>query len=390
MPQLIDLPTELLARISHAVHPADIVSFVLSNRFVYAIGRSALEQKRYDTITFGYGESGNAWARCDDTKCALLLLNSIVERPHIAKHPYVMRFGNPDLPDLRRWHCLDGEDRESLKKDLVPWRNAAPKSPERVEALVKACNFIPDNRKEEMFHAVCDPENAAATIAFLLAMLPNLTTLFTNSISRMAEGQRILTLVQRIAKANLNPEHPVHGKALTSLREIVMEHTDTEYGVNMEDLVPFAMLPSMRILTGIMIAGESFTWPPSFRPASSYITSIDFENSAVDADAFEALLKGISALESFRYHHGGAIIGYAMYSCTGTVAALRKYAAHSLQSMDIEGFIDKADDEYDYVSAGSLKSFTALKSVRLEDSSFRRPEADDDLEAGPLADGKFY
>ncbi|KAL8831564.1 MAG: hypothetical protein Q9170_005233 [Blastenia crenularia] len=169
-----------------------------------------------------------------------------------------------------------------------------------------------------------------------------------------------------------------------------LHYSDTENGQDMNKYGSFAMLPSMRVLSGSHIARESFGWAPSYVKESSTVTEINIDCSATEASAFELLLSWISGLQKFTCHYGGCLIGDASYSLNGVVDALRKHVASTLTLLYITAFdhsllVDE-DEGREYI--GSLKLFSSLELVALDDVAIQRSEGVD--EARALRKGEFY
>lgn len=141
----------------------------------------------------------------------------------------------------------------------------------------------------------------------------------------------------------------------------------------MEVYASFAALPSMRSLEGNMISwdDEEFEYPPELPPNwKSQIKKISMIMSSVSGAAFAGLVAPMEALERFTYHHAGAIIGDREHNATAIVSALREYASHSVQYLDltVEDQDGLMDEEQQWI--GSLKSFQKLRTVRLDHQAF--------------------
>ena len=114
----------------------------------------------------------------------------------------------------------------------------------------------------------------------------------------------------------------------------------------------------------------------TYRPGLSNVTEINFTKSAVEADAIESLLSGISALEKFTYHQTNRPAGNAYYKPSRYVSALREYAATSLQLLDItrQNYHEMYPLSGNPLPVGSLQMFTSLNRIRLEDTAFEKQD----------------
>ena len=87
-------------------------------------------------------------------------------------------------------------------------------------------------------------------------------------------------------------------------------------------------------------------------------------------------LSAITALKQFVYFHAGPVVGTASYDPIGIIDVLRRYAAHTLEVLNIEAHhnsISTGDDDLDHDGdhVGSMHMFCSLKTIRLEDHLFQ-------------------
>ena len=167
--------------------------------------------------------------------------------------------------------------------------------------------------------------------------------------------------MQKIAKASANTKNTSQAVALTKIREFFMDYPGPNQGRNIHGHTAFALMPSMRVLSGNSIVGEAgFDWPLDMNPGGTNITEINFSHSAIDSDTFESLLSRISAPRYIR--------------------SLEKHAASSLESLDTSSQADDRwilDNDGEQPSMRSFAEFTTLEIIRLEDKAFKNPEEGD-------------
>ena len=399
----LDLSNELLHRIIQAVPRNDLLSLSLTCRWLYALCDKALKRhltlKKYSTVSFGnycggldsIHRSYNPEVHAD-AKDAMLLIEDIIKDPEIMEYPEIMCLGNcidvgGDRFGSGPW---DDEEKEIYRKrqSVINHRSSEWKR------LIEDCDFIFEEEEKSSFATLCNPSNEGVAVGLALTMLPNLKRIATQDWMRSYSSDRICPIVVRIAEANQDSHSPFHNKALTNLREFFMSHRDDEGGEDVRIFIPFAMLPSMRYLGGTEISAEENYIPHvEIRPGSSLVTEIEFLHSAISAENFYELLSGISALRKFTYHHDDLTDFDCRYEVREIVRLLRKYAASSLQHLDIVTYFSGVveNDVKHQQCVGFLQMFTVLQVIRLEDVAFQDPSLDNDsnYESLPLEDGCF-
>lgn len=375
---LFQLPNEVLGRIIQVADPSDLESLAYSSKFMYALAGRALKRhrklERYSVLDFSHFRDSAEKPVANDRTNPLLLLISIIQDPEVVDGPKKLRLGP----------ILDVDDiHERIMQEIKKQSRA-------IEALIRECCFIPEAKREEWLNNFIKWNDRDAAIALLITLLPNLEILDALDWSYLDGIIATRNMVDNITKANLDKESPLHGKAMTHLQEFHMCRSD-EYAENMDDYAPFAILPSMRVLSGSHIAGLNFTWAPSCIGEFFNITEINFTYSAIELDSFETMLSRISGLKKFTYSLGDYMVALTSYSPWGYVEALRRYAASTLELLDItvEGpryLLSHEDKEREFI--GSLEVFRCLKFVRLNDVAFQKiKEIGNDHE--PLLEGEI-
>ena len=407
MRTLLDLSNELLYRVVKAVPGDDLPSLSLTNKLLHALSdkdcRRHLVLKRYSTLSFGSHQTFDAVHQSlsskshRDTKDPFLFLESIMKDSGVKEYPQKMCVGNCiDEDDPILWGNFDivaspyHDQRQSIihqRSSIIHQRSA------QLKTMIENCDWITEEDKGKASIAILNPQHEGLAVSLIVTMLPELRSIVTQDWTYGFASTRLCAVIVKIAEANQDPESPNHNKALSQLQEFSVSHTDTEGGESITSYAPFAMLPSMRILSGTQVAGDGdFEWPSSFVPGSSNVTEIDFGSSAVDPQAFESLLSGISALRQFKYSHYGALVGFAEYNATEYVNSLRRHAISSLQLLDIsvEDVDELMEDEEDQQRVGSLQMFTSLENVRLDYTAFQLAGPNEGLDGEALEGQGFY
>ena len=395
MSKLLALPNEVLGRIVEVARPSDLESFAYTSKFIYILAKKALKRhlkmKRYSLLCFGNFEGASRdlkGSRPNDRNDPFLLLSSIIQDPEIAEGPTKLSLGSLIDYGDRDDEDIDGEISLTDTKEL---ETLMRKHSAAIHVLVQECEFIPKAKQDWWSNAIILSLDPDAAIALLITLLPKLELFDTEDWSDPEGIENIHIIVKSIIEANQIPESPSHGKALTHLKEFYMYHSDTEGGEDINDYGPFAMLPSMRVLSGRNIAGDGgFTWAPICINALSNVIEINFEWSAIDAETFDIMLSRIHALKRFTYSYApGATVSFASYDPAGYVESLRNYAAASLERLDITYDDITMDEDIPRQHVGSLQMFSSLTSIRLEDVAFetRDVSEEDDL---ALSEGGFY
>ena len=391
MPSILDLPKELLDHIIRLVPPFDLLSLALSEKSLHLYLKNALKQhlafqKEYSVLSFCIDIHDTSdpppYANSYDAKDPLLFLGRIIQDPFIALYPKTVSIG-PYVDEEKSFG--DDEDEEMIARREIVIQNHLTE----LKTMFEKCDAIPVEEKSKMIDTIGDERYQSNTIALLITLLPNITHIASQDWFWDDASQTIRETVHRIAQSNHDPQSPSHGMALTKLAHFSMSHTDIDdadipEGERFDAYGPFAMLPSMRTLSGNCVDGIEFIWPSQPQTVSSYVTEINITRGCISSEAFEALLSRISALKRFTYTYTQSPAVFTEnYDPAGYVKSLREYAATSLQLLDISSDLETdagSDDGPEYPGVGSLKMFTSLEEVSLEHTMFQTSRFD--LSAG--------
>ncbi|KAG7005409.1 hypothetical protein G7Y79_00020g049370 [Physcia stellaris] len=391
MTSILDLSNEVLDQIIRLVPPFDLQSLADSHKRLDVLAEKALKkhlafQKKYSFLSF-YIDIHNddtsdppPYANSYEAKDPLLFLGRIIQDPSIALYPRTVSIGPYiDGQKSRRDH---GYQKLVARRKVVIENCSA-----ELMNLFEKCSTISVEEKGRIFDNIVDERYESATIALLITLLPNVTHIASQDWLLDHLSETIKKTVHRIAQSNHDPQSPSHGMALTKLTHFSMSHTGGKIGEDFDAYGPFALLPSMRTLSGDSVEGKGFTWPSGPQTVSSYVTEINITHSAIFPKAFDSLLSRIPALKRFTYTYYSRISAwtedpitleftYAQYDPAACVESLRKYAATSLELLDISSDpeISAVNDHcFSYRGVGSLEMFTSLKEVNLENTMFQNP-----------------
>ncbi|KAL8883743.1 MAG: hypothetical protein Q9215_008045 [Flavoplaca cf. flavocitrina] len=311
---LLSLPNEVITQVIDELDLTDTWSIAQTSKMIHHVSQSAMKRHREYKAEYSIVRLGEPYIDNDDPRFEgsppLVFLEQIIRERRIASY----------VTDLRL-SILDNDYRPDL-------------------SAIDDCPWVVDDV------ALLIPTGAAHQVAFLLTLLPNLRSM---AMRCMSHGFVPITeMVWKIAQANQNISSAAHGKALSKLTKISIEHHDTENGQDLVFYASFMSLPSMRSLYGHMMYGEA---------------------------------NGQDAIDAYP--------GSAEYDGLGIADHLRKYASHSLQHLDLT--CDMSYNEEDQF-VGDLREFKLLQTLRLNAKAFceevdywsSRPEVEYDRLADTL------
>ena len=234
--------------------------------------------------------------------------------------------------------------------------------------------------------------NDDAAFALLLTLLTNVKSL---TFWQEDPTEHIQFMVERIARAtHSTSSDATPPSALSKLEEICLRHNDTENGESFDLFVPFALLPSLRSITGDMVmAGLDCAWP--YAPLVSNVQTIDLSTSNI-GDSLSKFLPGVRGLRVFKYDPAGLTICEAIVKPARVCEALLKHAGHSLEELrlgfdngdsQLEDELDEVEEENNDEPEPSvrsrcplyhLRSFQRLRIVEVDVRLFKTEDRDSD------------
>lgn len=155
--------------------------------------------------------------------------------------------------------------------------------------------------------------------------------------------------------------------ALANLSSAFFRHRDTEGGIRLDFVIPFAALPAMRTIACRALSQESapsrFRYPSEVSPCFG-LTDLRLEYSCIGSSALAYILERSIGLRRFYYEYGGATVGLAEFMPSEFRDALLRYCKDTLEHLTLA---TAYDDGYGYGEqkrfAGSLRDFGVLKMV---------------------------
>ena len=232
-------------------------------------------------------------------------------------------------------------------------------------------------------------------------LLPNIQKLDFWDLSSHIVRTTIWRIVNAVVQAqNVGNE----GFALSHLKTVQLRHHDPVLGVDLDFVIPFAGLPSVRTLYGHMVHGgpavarapDSATdnhdelcqnfkackqcpvinlgigqgeqlhyktcseWPHA--PGLSQVETLRFDRSNLNPQTIELLLSAFKNLRRFEYENGGYETCPQIFMPQNVVKALRKYQAHSLQHLEISDWGGARGPPF----VEDLRKFQVLKFVSVD------------------------
>ncbi|KAL8992082.1 MAG: hypothetical protein Q9169_007388 [Polycauliona sp. 2 TL-2023] len=375
---LLSLPAEIAIQIIDDLGLDDTWSLAQSGKEVYDVCQPAMRRhkenkEKYSTICLGPPFSEDDGSEFEGIH-PLFFVEQIIRDPKIASYVTKLRTSRcrsePDERDFKG----DGFTRE--QEQLAATLANIDTEP---AFLAAHCPWLATPEHDSWRDALLKHNNQPHHVAILLTMLPKLRSIYMRGMSLGDSYIPVVTMVWAIAEANHDQSSTVHGKALSRLTEISIDHWDTEGGENIDMFKPFVALPSMRCLRGRMMYGEADPVEDPPTPVlnddgthrKSQIDEINITYSTVESKAFEPIFKTIKNLKKFTYEHEGATIGYTDYDGSTIVGLLRDSFRHSLEHLDLTCNMDYNEEDQ---SVGDLTDFQTLRVLRINALAFSHLE----------------
>ncbi|KAG6991121.1 hypothetical protein G7Y79_00057g091030 [Physcia stellaris] len=395
---LMRLPNELIFRVVNLVHPADIESLVLCNKSINRFAQEALArhlelEKKYSVIRPKYWkelEGSDLQVRNDAMRLVNIelfdpstfaFMAGIIQNEDIVYYPVNLHLPFDAFMDYitERSYVLDDIESE----DFYSQKNVASrKSFSIVRNYIRNTPLLSMEDKAHWLYYLHTRRNNHVGLALLFSLLPNIQSVI------LAKGchDPELDLINKIAKsiADLSPGSNIDSersrKYLSKLQTVTFNFHNYVTN-NLEAFLPFAMLPSIRVLNGELIGQIPYEqgrfiplkWPSNFPERHSTVTEINFSKSAIGAQHFRSFLAGIATLQRFTYHYWHNP-NSADFQPRGIGQALEEFAAKSLVSLALDAiWIDFELEDDQYVK--SLQKLIALKVLRANQRLFEKQGA---------------
>lgn len=322
------------------------------------------------------------------------------------------------------WPDWSKERREEGKTEIS---DAIAQCTDMLSARLDSCSYIRKSNTKDWKLEMC-AGNEYTTVAFLVTLFPNLESITISDTTSSLD--RLVEIVSRIAAAHRKfPEnlHPLEKP--TTLR---LERGSEIFEARYDHLEPFTELQSLRVLAGKMVLGYKYDWGNEIEIESESesesddedededesdnadeegledesgkenkddgqdedesedkyeyniielgggITRLSFEDSAIDAQSFDSVLRGTKALRNFDYNYAFRLFTNETlrWKPAAMLRSLLFYAGHSLVSLGLtgaKGSWDTCVGENPYF-INPLRHFQVLKRLRVQDGIFvQRP-----------------
>ena len=311
----------------------------------------------------------------------LLVMKRLFENPELAFYPTECC--------LSQWSFApEPEEGDSLglfDKDIsTKHRLMRIQLQHNLTKIVDDFRLIQPNERQEWYEALMGSKFKGAMIALMFILLKNIREVEIQSSYFGDISGYIWTVVERIA---IN--HRLKGATLCSeelplsnLQAITYRAIGDHDEENIRALIPFAMLPSVRVLNGRMITSRGYitrqgvysVWPLDYPIRTSGVTKIKLSSSRCSPKALESLIAGIASLEEFSYHHSSNSDDI-LYEPGEIAKVLVKYTSSSLKKLTLcapQEFFDDEEIELQRQYGGSLQQLVALEKIVADDKLFER------------------
>ena len=374
MATLLSLPNETLLQIINETRPDEIWRFVRCCKRIWILGENHLERHRQDISRYREPNFSEHDPETYD------FLSEILFQPHRALYvnqvTTVSRsYWFSGVPRLRpmKWTSIMLDDIRDLFVKIIgcPYTQGA-----------ELGKWVEELRRGHTNAALC----------LILTLLPNLKALTLS----LYLGQGYSELICEISRLN-NSRHCAIPNALP-LNKLETVTIDDTWSVlqNHEHTGIYEAcmtLPSLRVLKGKFIGYAFDRWPSEEEfPRASNVTEINFEYSAIDAEAFTRLLMRIKILQRLTYHFS-RLESYKLIPISGDftamslISVLEQYTARTLMHLDL-GFDEESSNVNEHY-IGSLRQLQVLRHLRIQSDVFidyrgRRDDFDEAVDLLPL------
>ena len=356
MPNIFDLPNELLIEIINLVTPESIEQFTSCCKEIYNVGRDASKihnryRKQYGSITCAPLQEAS-----DLPTGYIHPLRFLAE---IARDERIVEYTTELIIDYKGYdpheHVLNDNERE----DLYKLHHLSYEAEQWICTKIKNSPILAgDLMLIEEWTMMVLSGFLGKTWALLLTLLPNLDSI--TSIDSLSTETEMFEMVSRINET-FRQDYQDFPPALAKLTKI-----DIRDSQPLKIYEAFASLPSMRFLQGRQVIGDFFTWPCYWDPHTSGVTDLQWNETSIDIESLMEFLKGIRALESF------TLTGDSQeeeWNPLGIINSLLLYAKESLRKLSLTYGKGEDSDNDCYFSA-PLSPFEVLTWVRLDVESF--------------------
>ena len=364
MPNLIELPNEILDQIIDDTIPESVEAFSESCTYINRLAKSRLEHHIADVDSYCdiqiTDSRGNDLLRRHKAS-PLELLKDFLQKPYLVRYTQQLWLGGGFKNDRSPRPTYSDEFRNQIVRALI------------------GCWYVPSDEVQEWATQICLDDYDAGT-ALLLALLPNLQclTIESSSIKTDYVGRMLFS----IAEVSHDPRFT--GRCLALSKVVKAELSGCGWArrgeQEIEILAKLSAIPSINILRceKIECSGISSTgW--NLHKYRSGVTIVELYNSQVHPDVVDQLLGGMQALRRFYYWTLEGLS--AMEDRTRIFQVLQQHAKHTLEELDLIWF--SSTNEFAWVSY-DLRDFQMLKKLRVRYTAIMSANGDGTLARVPL------
>jgi hypothetical protein len=363
MAEILDLPPELVLRIIDMVYLDDLDNFTSCCKAIRGLADKALEQhremkKNCSTISCG-SMSGGLFKVAQHP---VMILHAILEDSLYRFYPQTIRV------DSCLFQTDEGYEDEHDDQVLSEVDAILMDLDDGMFELLEECPYLKGTDEFSEWYYKWLDDDGGFCIALALTMLPNVRALTITDYSG-ARGPVLAKMVEKIVRANVESV-PASPAALSKLSQVRILGTNDDFFEDFAMCALFTVLPSMRSISGTQILGEDFHW--TFEAQLSEIKEVAFEDSAISASSFGEFLKGIKALQRFKYQRTDAYFDFSFWQPRDIIASLLGNTKDSLEELDLT-FVNPWYSDIslaDSALMGSLRSFNNLKRIRVNVAMF--------------------
>lgn len=386
MPLLLDLANETLYHIIKDIHPNDILNFSLCRKDVHLLTKETLQEHKSWQHAYTHVVLHGCHRHQNDSH-PLQLIRDICTDWRIGEFPTSLTVECCDVDENESDTEGDDEKHEAeRRKDDTTTRNIMQDIESHIQEKATKLQCLLSIELDDLCSLI-KRGYRAAMIGLLLFFLPNLKTVCLHSYTWNAS--KLSELLDTIACRELRRQPP-RSQSLTKLSQIqVLGSEQNAEGEDLEFLLPFATLPSMRSLVGNFVVArdnDDVEWHFGFRVSD--VTEMVLQNSAVGIKLLRQLFFGVRGLKRFTYSHNRILDNHSM-KAHEIIGALLEHARDSLEYLALTGHCDMRDSEQDkHYNNGSLQGFKALNEVCLH-SAIYVDQVSNDVSM-PAPDGSLH
>ena len=366
MPELLELPQEILDQIIDDTIPETVEAFSKSCTHINRLAKSRLEHHIADVNSYCdiliTADRRNDLLRRHKAS-PLEFLKDFLQKPYLVRYPQQLWLGG----GFRNDGSPRPTDSDKLRNEIV-------------KALID-CWYVPSDEVQEWATQICLGDYDAGT-ALLLALLPNLQCfVIETSCIQTNYVRRMLFL---IAEASYDPRFTGRCLALSKLVKVEL----SGYGLasrgeeEIKILAQLSAIPSVNVLRceNITCSEVSSTgW--NLHKGYSGVTIVEFFNCQVHPDVVDQLLGGVQALRRFFLWTLEGL--NATEDRSKIFQVLRQRAKHSLEELEVIWY-SSTGERFAKATIDDLRDFQMLKELRVRFSTLMSENEDETLPQVPL------